>query len=200
MIWDLVSPVYDLFEMVANGKVYRGIGEEIKNYVGSGDDVLECACGTGALTAPIAKRCGRLVATDISIGMMERARRKVRGCGNVKFRRVSIYELPFRESCFDVVVAANVIHLLDDPQKAMAQLVKVCKPDGKIVIPTYINVEKKFSEALEKLFSAVGIHFAQEFTAESYKEFFAKMGFENVEYKIVDGIMPCEFAIISNFK
>lgn len=38
-----------------------------------------------------------------------------------------------------VKVAANVIHLLDDPYKAIAELDRVCKRGGKIIIPTYLN-------------------------------------------------------------
>ena len=42
---------------------------------------------------------------------------------------------------FDKVIAANVIHLLDEPFKALAELDRVCKPGGQIIIPTYINRE-----------------------------------------------------------
>lgn len=47
MIWDKLSPFYDLFETAYNGKCFKGIAEEIKNHVDSEDVVLECACGTG---------------------------------------------------------------------------------------------------------------------------------------------------------
>lgn len=49
MIWDKLSPSYDLFETAYNGKCFKRIAEEIKNHVDSEDVVLECACGTGLI-------------------------------------------------------------------------------------------------------------------------------------------------------
>lgn len=56
MIWDKLSPFYDIMETIYNGRVYKGIAKEIENDVGADDIVLECACGTGLFTVPIAKK------------------------------------------------------------------------------------------------------------------------------------------------
>ena len=50
MFWNKISPVYDLFENVYNGKVYKGTGRKVAEYLDKQDLVLECACGTGAIT------------------------------------------------------------------------------------------------------------------------------------------------------
>ncbi|MBR1597620.1 MAG: hypothetical protein IJ661_01755 [Lachnospiraceae bacterium] len=47
---DKVSGLYNLFEDVYNGQVYRGIGKVVANEIESDDEVLECACGTGAIS------------------------------------------------------------------------------------------------------------------------------------------------------
>ena len=57
MIWDKFAPFYDFMETVYNGKCYKGIAEKIKEYVTEDDIVLECACGTGLLTVPMAQKC-----------------------------------------------------------------------------------------------------------------------------------------------
>jgi ubiquinone/menaquinone biosynthesis C-methylase UbiE len=57
MFWDKVSPLYDLFENVYNHKVYTSTGKKVAEFIDSTDDVLECACGTGAITICIAKKC-----------------------------------------------------------------------------------------------------------------------------------------------
>ena len=79
MFWDRISSLYDLFETVYNGKVYRGTGEEVARLLVPTDHVLECACGTGAISIAIARRCARLLATDFSDGMLRRAERKLKG-------------------------------------------------------------------------------------------------------------------------
>ena len=54
MFWDKISPLYDLFENVYNHKVYAGTGKKVAEFIESTDDVLECACGTGAISVSIA--------------------------------------------------------------------------------------------------------------------------------------------------
>ena len=54
MIWDLMSGPYDFFENIYNGKVYKGLGERVAREIDKKDIVLECACGTGAITKRIA--------------------------------------------------------------------------------------------------------------------------------------------------
>lgn len=197
MIWDVLSPLYDFFETIYNGKCFKGIAEEIKNHVGKDDVVLECACGTGLLTLPMAQICKEIVATDYSDGMLKQTQKKIAGYPNVTVQKASILDIPFEDNKFDVVVAANVIHLLDEPEKALAEMKRVCKPGGKLIIPTYINKENKNSMFAAKLLSMFGVDFKRQFSLESYKEFFVDHHVDVKEYHIVEGRMPCVFAIIS---
>lgn len=93
--------------------------------------------------------------------------------------------------------ADNVIHLLPNPQKAMEELMRVCRKNGKVIIPTYINDSEKTSRFAVRLLEKMGADFKRQFDAASYKDFFAGLGLENVEYVIVEGRMPCDIAIIT---
>ncbi len=198
MIWDKLSPFYDLFENIYNGKCYKGIAEKIEEYVTEDDVILECACGTGLLTVPMARKCKKLIATDYSVGMLRQTKKKVTKYSNTKVRKASILELPFQDDRFDVVVAANVIHLLDEPDKAISELKRVCKPNGKIILPTYINNEKRNAVIAAKLLLVFGVKFKRQFSFASYKEFIALHNISQAEYSVVDGHMPCAFAVITN--
>lgn len=198
MIWDKLSPFYDFIENTYNGKCFRGIALEIVNYIDSTDTVLECACGTGILTVPIACKCQKLVATDFSNGMLKQCEKKLKNFTNVSIEKQSILQLPYPDNSFDVVVAANVIHLLAEPEKALNEFKRVCKTDGKIIIPTYINNEKKNAILAAKLLGKTGIDFKRQFSFESCKRFFDSFGIKNAEYKIVSGRMPCCFASFIN--
>ena len=105
--------------------------------------------------------------------------------------------LRFRAETFDKVVAGNVIHLLDDPQRAVKALVRVCKKGGKIIIPTYINDDGNKIRTSAKFLEKVGVEFKSEFNIDTYKQFFADAGYENVSYRVVDGRMPCAIAVIT---
>ncbi len=198
MIWDKLSPFYDFFANIYNGKCHKGIAEKIKEYVTEDDIVLECACGTGLLTLPMAQKCKKLIATDYSVGMLRQTKKKVAKYTNTKLSKASILELPFKDNRFDIVVAANVIHLLDEPEKAISELKRVCKPGGKIILPTYINNEKKNAVIAAKVLSVFGVNFKRQFSLASYKEFIASHGIAQVEYSVVEGHIPCAFAIITN--
>ena len=196
MFWDKISPLYDLFENVYNHKVYAGTGKKVAEFIDPTDVVLECACGTGAITVCIAEKCKRVIATDFASGMLKQAARKCRKFSNVRFKRADITNLKCKDDRFDKVVAGNVIHLLPDPGKALKELERVVKPDGKIIIPTYINMSKASAGLGVRFVEFLGAEFKKQFDFDSYKSFFKEMGYDNVEYHVVDGRMPCAIAVI----
>ena len=51
--------------------------------------------------------------------------------------------MDIEDEAFDKVVAGNVIHLLDEPYKALEELIRVCKYGGYVIVPTYINNKTK---------------------------------------------------------
>ena len=104
--------------------------------------------------------------------------------------------LKCRDNRFDVVVAGNVIHLLEDPHAAVKELERVCKPGGKLIIPTYINASKGVNQLAVQLLAFAGANFKRQFDMDSYQKFFADADYEDVTYDIVSGRMPCAIAII----
>ena len=200
MFWDQVSPIYDLFENIYNSKVYNGTGEVVANLIGTSYEVLECACGTGAISKHIATKCKRLVATDFSEGMLRQATRKLKGNGNVTVEKADITNLQYDNAVFDAVVAGNVIHLLPEPEKVMAELERVVKDGGKIIIPTYINMSKTSNKAAARFLGFLGADFKRQFDMESYQDFFENLGYSDVKYSVVEGRMPCAIAMIISGK
>lgn len=197
MFWDKVSGLYDLFETIYNGKVYRGLGERVAEEIGQNDIVLECACGTGAISQYIAPKCRQLIATDFSRGMLKQVAKNCRQYNNIKIKRADMTQLNCRDNRFDKVVAGNVIHLLEDPCAAIKELVRVCKSGGKIIIPTYINASEGVNQKAVRLLELAGANFKRQFTMDSYKKFFEEAGYQDVAYSIVDGRMPCAVAVIT---
>ena len=200
MYWDRIASMYDFFETAYNRKVFRNTGEYVADMMDPEDTVLECACGTGAISVCIAPKCRRLLATDLSAGMMKQAVKKLAKAENVRFRKADIMHLKCRDARFDKVVAGNVIHLLPDPAGALRELERVVKPGGKIIIPTYINMAKKSAGLMVKVLEKCGLHFERDFDIDSYKQFFADLGYDNVSYHVVDGRMPCAVAVITRLR
>ena len=197
MFWNKISPVYDLFENVYNRKVYKGTGIKVAEFIDKNDSVLECACGTGAITEEIAEKCRQVLATDFAEGMLKRASKKCRKYGNVSFRQEDITDIKCEDESFDKVVAGNVIHLLPEPEKALDELLRVVRHGGKVIIPTYINMTRDSSGFAVKFIEKLGAEFKRQFDIDSYKKFFEDKGFKDVDFYVVDGRMPCAIAVIT---
>ncbi len=198
MFWDKISGVYDLFGHVYNGKVNRKLCRLIAKSINKSEVVLECACGTGMISAAIAPVCKSLTATDFSVGMLKQAKKKCRTFSNITFQKADITSLDYENESFDAVVAANVIHLLDHPYQALAELDRVCKKGGRLIIPTYVNREKTGKTGgVVKAIGKAGADFKQQFTYSNYRAFFEKAGYRKIETELIRGRVPCAVAIIT---
>lgn len=195
MIWDKFAGFYDIAETIYNKDVYTNLGKRVAQEIDENDTVLECACGTGAITKYVAPRCKLLVATDMSKGMLVEAQKNCDNLNNIRFRYADIMNINCRDERFDKVIAGNVIHLLDEPEKAIEELLRVCRTGGKVIIPTYINSENTSASIAVDALSLIGVDFKREFDYESYKEFFKDLGFEP-EFDVARGRMNCAIAII----
>ncbi len=197
MFWDNVAWVYDVFANGINRRTNKALCAVVEKLIQPEDVVLECACGTGLLSGVIARKCRRLTVTDFSEKMLQRAAKKLGKYANVTLEKADILRLAYPAERFDVVVAANVIHLLDAPYQALGALDKVCKPGGRIIIPTYMNrTEKGKTNRVSDAIGKAGADFKREFTLESYRQFFADAGYTDVRYTLCEGRIPCAVAVI----
>ena len=197
MFWDSVAGVYDLFVNVVNRKTHVALRRIVAGLIQPGDRVLECACGTGMLTEVIAQKRARLTATDFAPKMLERAKKNCAAFDNITFEQADITALNYPDGSFDAVVAGNVIHLLDEPMKALGELDRVCKAGGRLIIPTYMNRDKTgstsgFATAVGK----AGADFKRQFTVESYRQFFLDAGYRDVSIQLAEGRIPCAVAVM----
>jgi ubiquinone/menaquinone biosynthesis C-methylase UbiE len=100
------------------------------------DRILDIACGTGEFERLIINEhpAQQIVGIDISEEMLAVAQQKLYSYPNISFQVGSASALPFPEQTFDVIVSANSFHYFDDPIIALAEIKRVLKPDGKVII------------------------------------------------------------------
>ncbi|MBO7449006.1 MAG: methyltransferase domain-containing protein [Clostridiales bacterium] len=196
MFWSRIAGVYDLVETIYNKKANVAATDYVASLMDKDDSVLECACGTGMFSVKMAPNVERLTATDLSEGMLDEIRKKCRGMDNVLIEEGDITALKYSDDSFDKAMAANVIHLLDDPKKAVDELRRVVKPGGTIIIPTYIHYGERLAA---KLFNKAGAGFRRHFDDSSYEQFFEQLGIKNVRYHVCEGRMACKVAVFENY-
>lgn len=193
--WDRFAFLYD-FGQSFNGKVLRGMEKTTEELVPEGALVLDTAAGTGRLTFAAAKKAERVVCTDISMPMLKVAQKKAQreNISNVEFDVRDIFNLKDADETYDVVMAGNVLHLLDEPERAVGELWRVTKKGGRLILPTYMT-GKKFN-ALLKLYRILGFNPSTEYTPEAYVDMLLKCGFGKVKMKMIRGMLPNCYAVI----
>ena len=120
----------------------QGFGNWITSHyrIRDGMSVLELGCGTGEMWADqgeIIRRCGRMVLTDLSEGMLDKARETLRGQDGIEYRVADIQDIPFEDQAFDAVIANMMLYHVPDLQKGLREVRRVLKPDGAFYCATY---------------------------------------------------------------
>lgn len=96
--------------------------------------VGDLGCGTGQVTAALAPFVSRVVAVDSSSEMLQTAKDRVAAASNVDLRRGDLEALPIDDARLDAAVLALVLHHVPDPAKALADVARVVKPGGRLLI------------------------------------------------------------------
>ncbi|GAA2995304.1 demethylmenaquinone methyltransferase [Microbacterium aurantiacum] len=105
-----------------------------------GERILDLAAGTGASSVSLARSGAEVVAADFSPGMIAEGRRRHGpdapggGIRNLSFVHADATDLPFADEEFDAVTMSFGLRNVNDPRKALAELVRVTKPAGRIVV------------------------------------------------------------------
>lgn len=145
------APVYD----VVFGPWFR-VGRQrtvrTVNQLGPAN-VLEVGVGTGA-SLPQYRKDIRITGIDVSQDMLQVARRLAtsKGLGNIDgLHEMDAERLTFPDAHFDVVVAMYVMSVVPDPIKCLAEMRRVCKPGGTIIICNHFYAEQDHHKALVQL-------------------------------------------------
>lgn len=193
--WDRFAGVYDLAESI-NGTVCKQTLDITTRLTPEGAKVLDCAAGTGELTFAAAKKAESVLCTDLSRNMLRTAQRKARafGADNVAFAERNIFDLQDPDNTYDVVIAGNVLHLLSNPQGAVRELYRVLKPGGKLLLPTFTTRGR--GKILIGIYKKLGFDPEAEYSPSEYKKMLEECGLGRVRTKLLNGLMPCCYAVI----
>lgn len=106
----------------------------------NGCSVLELGCGTGDMWIDKILGLGtksRLILSDFSQGMVDEVQEKFHSYRNVSFEQINIEEIPYPNHSFDVVIANMMLYHVPNLEKALAEVTRVLKPNGKFYSATF---------------------------------------------------------------
>lgn len=102
-----------------------------------GQKILDLAAGTGASSVALAKSGAEVVAGDFSPGMIAEGKRRHGDVNNVTFVEADAMNLPFADDEFDAVTISYGLRNVADPRAAIAEMLRVTKPGGTLVISEF---------------------------------------------------------------
>jgi len=135
--WNKLADKYSQ-RQISDEAAYQKKLDATREYFKPDMEVLEIGCGTGSTAIAHAPFVKHIRATDLSPRMIEIAKDKAKGAGidNVTFEALSVDALDVPAAGFDAIMAHNLLHLLDDRQRAIADIHTMLKPGGVFVSST----------------------------------------------------------------
>jgi len=135
--WDRRAVAYSK-KPVPDPDAYERTLERVRAHLTPNDRVLELGCGTGTTALRLAASAREIVATDYSAEMIAIATAKanVEGVSHVHFQRCTLDDPALAASSFDVVMAMNLLHLLDDLPARLSRIHELVRPGGRFLSKT----------------------------------------------------------------
>ncbi len=118
------------------------------------DRVLDVACGSGIISCEFAKIVSHVTGIDLTPAMIDQAKllQQEKKLNNITWKIGDVIKLPFENDVFSLVVTRYSLHHMIEPQKVLAEMKRVCKPGGRVLVidvtpendkvVEYNNVEK----------------------------------------------------------
>lgn len=145
--------------------------------------MLDVGCGTGELAYSLADHFNdsKVRGIDISKTMLEKAGIKMKARKNIVFDQGDVEELPYDNNSFDIITCSHSFHHYPNKDKAMAEMYRVLKPEGRLMIIdgcVDVFLGKIVFDIVERMEKHVNHLFGNEF-----RELFRKSGFNNIVQK-----------------
>ncbi len=116
------------------------------------DSVLDVACGPGLVACEFARHAGHVTGVDITPAMVEQAkkRQQEQKIENITWTIGEAVPLPYADNSFSLVITRYSFHHLLAPEKALSEMLRVCRPGGRVMVAD-VAVESSKSELYDRL-------------------------------------------------
>ena len=135
--WDRIAKTY-FNKPIKDEEAYRIKLATTQDYLRADMEILEVGCGTGGTAIAHAPYVSHVTAADISGRMIDfgERRKTEAGMSNVTFHRASVAESLKADRDYDAILMLSILHLLDDPKRAIRDACNILKPGGYLVSNT----------------------------------------------------------------
>lgn len=131
-----------------------------REYLNSSDFVLDYGCATGIFSIEIAQCVKKVHGLDFSYRMIEMANRKKEGLkiDNIDFVQGTIFDRRFEKETFNVILASDILHLVENAPGVVKRINELLKPGGMFISATATMGElNPFINIIMSLLSKIGL-------------------------------------------
>ena len=189
--WDRNAGRYDRFmrkDCAAYETMYALIRPVVKVKT-----VLELATGTGLIAKHIVNAAAHIEATDASAEMIAEAKRDNRSA-KLHFSVQDMFCLPYADGSFDAVIVSNVLHIVPQPEKALAEIKRVLKENGVFIAPTFTHAGNSFSGRVKAfIMKLAGFPLHSKWTSEEYLSFLRQNGWTVQKSVVLKASFPLTY-------
>lgn len=189
--WDRNAGRYDRFmrkDRAAYETMYGLISPVVK-----GKTVLELATGTGLIAKNIVNAAAHIEASDTSAEMIREAKRRNHSA-KLYFSVQDMFCLPYADESFEVVIVSNALHIVPQPEKALAEIHRVLRDDGVLIAPTFTHAENSFFGNSKAFFlKLAGFPLYSRWTSEEYLCFLQQNGWTVRKSDVLKASFPLTY-------
>ena len=190
--WDKNAGRYDRFmrkDAAAYAQLYALLRPVVRHKT-----VLELATGTGLIAKNIVSSADRIEATDASADMIAYAKRDNHSA-KLHFSVQDLFHLPYADGSFDVVIVANALHIVPEPEKALREIQRVLKQGGMLIAPTFTHAENNFAGKVRAfLMRLAGFPLHSKWTSSEYLSFLRENGWTVRRSTVLKASFPLTYA------
>ena len=190
--WDRNAGRYDRF-MRKDRAAYETMYGLIRPVV-KGKTVLELATGTGLIAKNIVNAAAHIEATDASAEMILEAKRDNQSA-KLHFSVRDMFCLPYADKSFDVVIVSNALHIVPQPEKALAEIRRVLKDDGVLIAPTFTHGNGTLQGRIKLFFMKLaGFPLNSRWSSADYLTFLRQNGWTVRKSAVLKASFPLTYA------
>ena len=190
--WNKNAKRYDRF-MRKDRAAYEKLYELIRPVV-KARTVLELAAGTGLIAKNIVRAASHIEVTDSSEEMIAEAKRNNRSA-KLHFSVRDMFCLPYADKSFDVVIVSNALHIVPQPEKALAEIRRVLKDDGVLIAPTFTHGNGTLQGRIKLFFMKLaGFPLNSRWSSADYLAFLRQNGWTVRKSAVLKASFPLTYA------
>lgn len=176
-------------DSAAYGQMYELIRPTVRNKT-----VLELATGTGLIAKNIMGSAKHIEATDASPDMIMQAKQNNRSA-KLRFSVQDMFHLPYADESFDAVIVSNALHIVPQPEKALAEIRRVLKDDGVLIAPTFTHAENTLRGRIKAFFmKSAGFPLHSKWSSKEYLNFLWQNGWTVQKSEVIKASFPLTYA------